>query len=151
MKPMLIVTLSMTLVLAACAIRPAQPGPTAKCDNSGFVPRTYKLQVRTDRRGAPSRVDRNLTWIEQRALAVRAGDTVEWQLWDDFAIDFPVAGPEGGPKKYTGRRQIRVTMPCRDYCADAGAIVRDGVCYSLYKYNVWNVAGTLDPMIVVER
>ncbi len=154
MKPTIIVTLASASVLAACASPPVEPASTAKCDEDGFVPRTYQLQVRTDKRGAPSRVDRNLTFVDQRALAVRAGDTVEWQLRGKFWIEFPTPVP-GVPPKLENRDRVQMTLVCSDFpesfCQDPKAVAGNGVCYRLYKYDVGNESGTLDPMIVVER
>lgn len=154
MKSISMAMLASTLVLGACAAPPRTSTSPAKCDAPGFEPQTYELRIRKDPgSGVPSHVvvHKFLTDFEVKALAVRAGDRIEWKLAGDFAIDFPVDGPEGGPRQYKGNGKVKLSVPCRDFCSDPGAIPGAGVCYRLYKYGVVNSAGSLDPIIVVER
>jgi len=153
MRPMQIVILAATLVLTACA---STEGTLSGKSCDGTASKAYKLSVhREGSSGPPTKVvaRRFLTEFEQKAFAVRAGDTIVWKHKGDFSIKFPGAGP--GEKSYGSKDdEVSVTMPCdvpAPPCSGDGTLALNGVCYRLYKYNVVNSAGSLDPMVIVER
>jgi len=149
MKHKVVAAIGIATLLGGCAHvqAPADVPEDQRCGGANYKPQEHKLKVRKTDKGKPRDILRKwcLGNCDAAIVLVCTGDTVSWSHAGSRQFSIVFKEESGSPTKDKSQLEFRgaerVTI----------AIVGDGSQNKVYKYDVKNDAGALDPMIVVER